>query len=268
MLLPFDTWGQVLFIFLVSIARYLVFGGLAFAAFYVIWKHQSVFKKIQDRWPSRADYFREIFYSLLTFIIFALTPLVLNNPAIRPHTSIYRDIHQHSMLYFWAVFPALLIIHDAYFYWAHRLMHHPKLFKWFHVIHHKSTNPSPWASFAFQPSEAFIESGIIYLFAFTLPVHFIHIFSFLVFMTIYNVYGHLGFELAPRGFNRHWLFKWLNTSVNHNMHHQYFKGNYGLYFTWWDRLMNTLHPEYNTRFDAVKSSSRNNTGKAIPDALS
>jgi len=255
MLLPYDTWGQVVYVFILSILRYIVIGGLAFLFFYVLLKNRSLFAKIQKKWPARSDYTREIFYSILTFIIFAATPLVLNNQYIKPYTSIYRDIHQHSMLYFWLVFPLMLVVHDAYFYWAHRIMHHPKLFPFFHVVHHKSTNPSPWASFAFQPTEAFIESGIIYVFAFTFPVHFIHIFSFLIFMTIYNVYGHLGFEIFPKGFNRHWFFRWFNTSVNHNMHHQYFKGNYGLYFTWWDRLMNTLHPDYDNRFEQVSNET-------------
>ena len=122
-------------------------------------------------------------------------------------------------------------------------------------MHHKSTNPSPWASFAFQPTEAVIESGIVYLFALTFPLHFIHLFSFLIFMTFYNVYGHLGYELFPKGFNRHWFFKWFNTSVNHNMHHQYFKENYGLYFTYWDRLMNTLHKDYDARFKTITNET-------------
>ncbi len=251
MLLPFDTWGQVLFVFILSVIRYIIFGGSAFLFFYVILKNKSLFAKIQKKWPSKADYYREIFYSFITFIIFAATPLVLNNPTIKPFTTIYKDIHDYNMLYFWLVFPLMLIVHDTYFYWAHRIMHHPKLFTFFHVVHHKSTNPSPWASFSFQPTEAFMESAIIYIFAFSFPVHLIHILSFLVFMTIYNVYGHLGFEIFPKGFNRHWFFKWFNTSVNHNMHHQYFKGNYGLYFTFWDRLMKTLHTEYDTRFEEV-----------------
>jgi len=192
---------------------------------------------------------------VLSFTMFAATPLVLRNPHIRPYTTIYTDINKHGMLYFWLVFPLMLIVHDAYFYWAHRLMHHPKLFSFFHVLHHRSTNPSPWAAFSFQPTEAFIESGIVYVFAFTFPLHFLHLFFFLIFMTIYNVYGHLGFELFPRGANKHWFLKWFNTSVNHNMHHQYFKGNYGLYFTWWDRMMNTLHPDYDNRFEKITQQS-------------
>jgi sterol desaturase/sphingolipid hydroxylase (fatty acid hydroxylase superfamily) len=45
----------------------------------------------------------------------------------------------------------------------------------------------------------------------------------------------------------------MNTSVAHNMHHRYFKGNYGLYFTIWDRLMGTLRNDYDENFDAVAS---------------
>jgi len=257
MFLPTDPWGQALFVFILSSVRYIIIGGLAFLFFYVIFRKRKLFAKIQQRWPSGSDYRREISYSFITFLIFAITPLVLSNASIKPYTSIYTDIHKHGMLYFWLVFPLMLIVHDAYFYWAHRLMHHPKLFSFFHVVHHKSTNPSPWASFAFQPTEAFIESAIIYIFAFSFPVHFIHLFSFLIFMTLYNVYGHLGFELFPAGFNKNRFFKWFNTSVNHNMHHQYFKGNYGLYFTWWDRLMNTLHKDYDTRFDEVTRETQN-----------
>lgn len=255
MQLPFDTWDQVIFVFMISVIRYITIGGLAFLFFYVLLKNKSLFAKIQKKWPSKADYCREICYSLITFAIFAATPLILNNRHIKPFTTIYKDIDQHSMLYFWLVFPLMLIVHDAYFYWAHRLMHHPKLFSFFHVVHHKSTNPSPWASFAFQPTEAFIESAIIYIFAFAFPVHLIHLLGFLVFMTLYNVYGHLGFEIFPKGANRHWVLKWFNTSVNHNMHHQYFKGNYGLYFTWWDRLMRTLHPACDSRFEELNNET-------------
>ncbi len=75
-------------------------------------------------------------------------------------------------------------------------------------------------------------------------------------MLMYNVYGHLGYELYPKGFNKNRIGKWINTSVNHNQHHQYFKGNYGLYFLWWDRWMKTIRKDYDDKFEAVKSSSK------------
>ena len=248
---PADPWAQALYVFVLSIIRYIVFGGIAFTIFYLLLKKSSRFVKIQPRWPGSKDYRREVGYSFCTFLIFAIVPLVLNQSWVKQHSNIYTNLNQYPTWYFVLAFPLMLLIHDAYFYLTHRVMHHPRLFKIFHLVHHKSTNPSPWAAFAFSPAEAVVESGIIYVFAFTLPVHVIHIFAFLVFMTVYNVYGHLGFELYPRGFNKHWLGKWLNTSVNHNMHHQYFKGNYGLYFTFWDRVFNTVHPEYDKRFQQV-----------------
>jgi sterol desaturase/sphingolipid hydroxylase (fatty acid hydroxylase superfamily) len=251
MQLPSNLWAQGAYIFIFSLVRYLFLGGIAFLVFYVLLKKSSRFTKIQQRWPAGKDYQREILYSLITFLIFGLAPLILNNQLVKPHTTIYTKIDQYPVWYSFFIFPVMLMMHDTYFYFTHRLMHHPALFSYFHIIHHKSTNPSPWASFAFNPTEAVVESGIIYLFAFTIPIHYLHIFAFLIFMTAYNVYGHLGFELYPHGFNKHWLGRWFNTSVNHNMHHQYFKGNYGLYFTFWDRVMKTLREDYDERFDTV-----------------
>ncbi len=48
----------------------------------------------------------------------------------------------------------------------------------------------------------------------------------------------------------------MNTSVAHNMHHKYFKGNYGLYFTIWDRFMGTLNENYDTAFDEVTTRKK------------
>jgi sterol desaturase/sphingolipid hydroxylase (fatty acid hydroxylase superfamily) len=132
-------------------------------------------------------------------------------------------------------------------------MHQPSIFKIFHLVHHKSTNPSPWAAYAFNPLEAVVEAGILPVFVFTLPLHVTHTFIFFFIMIVYNVYGHLGYELYPKGFNKNFIGKWINTSINHNQHHQFFKGNYGLYFLWWDRWMNTLRSDYDKQFDAVKS---------------
>lgn len=251
MLLPVNPWAQVIYVFILSVVRYLFFAGIAFLVFYIFFKNKTRLKKIQKRWPARKDYQREIVYSIITFCIFALVPLVLNQPLIKPHTTIYAKLDQYPFWYSILIFPVMLIMHDTYFYFTHRMMHHPRLYNFFHLVHHKSSNPSPWAAFSFNPSEAVVESSIIYVFAFTIPIHFLHIFVFLIFMTAYNVYGHLGYELYPKGFNKHGLGKWFNTSVNHNMHHQYFKGNYGLYFTFWDRVMHTLQDDCDKRYEEV-----------------
>lgn len=231
--------------------RYVVIAGIAWLIYYRFLRRKISFKKIQQRFPSGKDYFREIGYSVLTVFIFAAVPWVLLSTPLVRYTQYYRDIHAHSLLYFWLAIPLMFIIHDTYFYWMHRALHHPKLFKLFHLVHHKSTNPSPWAALAFHPLEAFTEAGIFAVFVLVMPIHFIHIIIFFLTMMLYNVYGHLGWELYPRGFSKHWLGRWINTSVNHNQHHQYFKGNYGLYFLVWDRLMGTIRNDYEQRFEEV-----------------
>ena len=236
-------------------SRYLLLASLAFLIFYVLLKKKIAGKKIQQKFPRLLDYTREIGFSILTIFIMAFIPaIVIGSPSLSKYTRFYTDINQHSMIWFVLAFPVMAIIHDTYFYWMHRAIHHPRVFKLIHLVHHRSTNPSPFAAYAFHPLEAILEAGIFLVFVFTIPVHFYHLIFFFLFMIIYNVYGHLGWELYPKGFSTHWLGKWINTSVNHNMHHQYFKGNYGLYFLFWDRMMGTIRPDYDERFEAVKKS--------------
>jgi lathosterol oxidase len=40
------------------------------------------------------------------------------------------------------------------------------------------------------------------------------------------------------------------------MHHKYFKGNYGLHFVIWDRLMGTLNENYDKTFKEVGARPR------------
>jgi lathosterol oxidase len=234
--------------------RYFLLAGIAFLLYYILLRRVISYKKIQAKFPRIRDYSREIGFSALTMAIFALVPvLIVWNPAIAPHTRYYAAISTHGWVYFILAFPLMFLIHDTYFYWTHRLMHHRRLFPLFHKVHHQSHNPSPWAAYSFHPLEALVEAGIFPVFLFSMPIHPVHLLVFFFLMILYNVYGHLGYELYPRGFSRHPLGRWINTSISHNQHHQYFKGNYGLYFTFWDRAMGTLRADYDARFEEVTS---------------
>lgn len=127
-------------------------------------------------------------------------------------------------------------------------MHHPKVYRYVHLVHHQSRNPSPWAAFAFHPLEAVVEAGITLVIAFIMPFHVSALLAFLIFMTLYNAYGHSGYELYPRRFNKSWIGRWKNTSIAHNQHHEKFTGNFGLYFLFWDRWIGTLRSDYDHAF--------------------
>jgi len=233
------------FLFYILLAfRYLFIAGPAFIIFYILFKQKFNRIRIQKIFPKKQDYYREIGYSFLTFAIFALIGVLLLHPTVRQYTHIYTDISEYGWGYLGFSILLALLIHDAYFYLTHRLMHHPRLFRLFHLTHHRSTNPSPWAAFAFSPLEAVVEGSVIVVIAVLIPIHKLAILGFLLFMTVYNVYGHLGYEIYPQWLVQSRLGKWLNTSTNHNMHHKFFKGNYGLYLRVWDEVFRTTHPHY------------------------
>jgi lathosterol oxidase len=248
----FFGWDLILLLILI---RYVVVAGIFFFIYYV-WKKQAwTFQKIQSRFPQSIDYQREVGYSLLTILIFTAIGYVVFFSPLRSHTLAYRNISDYGVGYFIASVGLMLLLHDTYFYWTHRAMHHPSVYKWLHKVHHLSTNPSPWAAYAFHPLEAVVEAGIVVLIVFVMPAHPMAVSFFLLIMMVYNVYGHLGYELYPKGFSKSNIGKWINTSVNHNQHHQFFRGNYGLYFLWWDRWMGTIRTDYDSTFEKIKAQS-------------
>lgn len=251
----FNGSGNYLGLLFIIFLRYLIIASIAFGIFYLIKKEAWRFKKIQLKFPRQKDYWREIGYSVLTALIFALVGFTTFLTPVVNYTQAYFKIADYGVPYFVLSVFMIILVHDTYFYWTHRWMHRPAVYKWFHKVHHLSINPSPWAAMAFHPLEAVVEAGIMVVVVFLFPVHPLAIALFLLFMMLYNVYGHLGYELYPKGFSKSVIGKWVNTSVNHNQHHQYFKGNYGLYFLFWDRWMGTIRPDYEDQFESVKDRS-------------
>lgn len=242
-----------------NLMRYLIVAGVFFLVFYVLFKKKWLPKKIQNRFPNNKDYYREISYSILSLFIFMLIGLIAIRSPLAQEGLRYESFTEHGIGYWFFSVLLMIIVHDTYFYWTHRSMHHPKIYRLFHKVHHQSTNPSPWAAFAFHPLEGIVEAGIIFPITFLIPHHVSALFAFLIFMTVYNVYGHLGYEIYPKGFNKNSIGKWFNTSVAHNAHHAQFKGNYGLYFLFWDRWMGTLRTDYDSSFqevDQLRSNSK------------
>jgi Delta7-sterol 5-desaturase len=231
-------------------SKYFIFASIAFVVFYVLFPKAFQKIKIQKLFPKAMHYYRDIFFSIISMLIFATIAYVCL-ALLEPYNTInYGSVHNY---FFYALsFVWMFFLHDAYFYWIHRLMHHPALFKTIHLIHHKSTNPSPWTAYAFHPIEAILESGIVVLIALTIPIHISAFIIFMSFQIMYNVYGHLGYELYPKGFNKTKIGKWINTGTAHNQHHKLFKGNYGLYTLLWDRWMGTMREDYDKTFEEVR----------------
>ena len=236
---------------IINFLRYLLTALPLFLIFYVWEKKAWRRKKIQVKFPQLKDYQREIGYSIITILIFSLVGVLVTASPLHQFNLVYDEIATYEFGYWGLSIMLMIFLHDNYFYWIHRLMHHSKLFKYFHLVHHKSTNPSPWAAYAFHPLEAVIEASIIFLIVWLIPYYRTALLIFLIFMISYNVYGHLGYELYPKGFHKHFIGRWINTSINHNLHHKYFEGNYGLYFLIRDRWLGTVRQDYDDSYAQV-----------------
>lgn len=240
-------------IWMIFLIRYLLFSGIVFLIVWVFLGKRFSHKLIQGKRPEKKKIIHEVKYSLIAFLVFALSGVFIAWSHVKGYNLIYENVGDYGFGYL--IFSAfvLILLHDTYFYWTHRMMHHKFFFKYFHLVHHKSTNPSPWAAFSFHPLEAIVESGIVPLASFVLPLHPGVIIVFFVYMTSLNVLGHLSYEFFPSWFLKSGFTNWHNTTTHHNMHHKYFNCNYSLYFNFWDRIMGTNHEKYKEKFEEVAS---------------
>lgn len=153
-------------------------------------------------------------------------------------------------------FAAAVVLHDAWFYFGHRLMHWKPLYR-FHKVHHASVTPTVWNNDSFAVVDALSVQSFFLVLPFLLPIPP----AVLVFCRLFDqtkgMIGHSGYEhfagrLARRPFP-------LVATVHHDLHHQRFTVNFANQFTLWDRLFGTLDPGYD---DLVRQMSRPKDRKA------
>lgn len=240
-------------VFLFDGGRYVAATLLMSAVLYFAHRTALRARIIQGRKATPADYRRELLASLRTVFVYA----AVATPALWLSRNGYLTGRYEGQASGWVIAAfvvALLVAHDAWFYWTHRAMHSRLLFKRFHRLHHRSITPTPFTAYAFDWTEAAVQALFVVIWISIIPTPWIAVFTFLGIMIVRNVWGHCGTELHPSGMADHWFWGNFNTTTHHDLHHNgSFNHNYGLYFTWWDRLMGTEHPRYREIFREVTS---------------
>ncbi len=242
--------------FAIEAGRYVIAAGLFSLFVWVFWNAGLKLRKIQPRTARAADLRREIATSLRTTLVFAIVGFCMYLAAKAGWLTIYDDFAVRGPAYFAATLVLIIVAHDAWYYWTHRAMHHPRLFRTFHWTHHRSKTPTPWTSYAFDVPEALVMVAFVPLWIAVVPMHDLAVFTFMIWQLFRNVAGHTGVELSPVSGKPSRMFGWLNTSTHHDLHHQSPGSNFGLYFSWWDRMMGTEHPEYQARVAEIAERSR------------
>lgn len=252
----------------IELVRYLAGAG-AVAGLLWLARPWIAHRRIQARRPQPGDVRRELRQSLWTIAVFAVVDLA-TVALIMAGVIAMVDGPASPWRVAWQTL-ALIVLHDAWFYWMHRGLHMRALFRWTHAAHHRSRTPTPWAAYSFASGEAVAEALVIpamfLILARITPVEHWAAFLFLGHQIARNAIGHSGHELAWSGFTRSRWTGWLTTTTHHDLHHSEGRHNYGLYFTWWDRWMGTEHPRYHDRFEAVARRSGSTHGgndKGVP----
>jgi len=142
-----------------------------------------------------------------------------------------------------------MLIHETYYYWLHRWMHIPSVFRIIHKTHHDSNTTSAWTAFSFHPIEGLLQSIILPAIIIFLPMHVSVLLLQLTLMTFSSVIYHLEIESYPANFHKHFIGKWIIGATHHSLHHKQFRYNYGLYFTFWDKIIKTESPKFSALFE-------------------
>ena len=127
-----------------------------------------------------------------------------------------------NIVWFFFMFPFLILWASFHFYWVHRALHWPPLYRIAHAVHHRNVNVGPWSGISIHPIEHFIFYSN-FLIHFIVPTHPLHVMFHGYMQSIHPIFSHSGFEK---------LYIANKERANmgdffHQLHHRYFGCNYG-----------------------------------------
>lgn len=162
-------------------------------------------------------------------------------------------------LSWWSVplmFAVTVLLFDAWFYWFHRAMHLRVFYRW-HLWHHRSVAPSAWSNYSDDLVDALVMQSFFFFAPLVLPIPALVLVAVRLYDHVNGQLGHSGFEYFAGPAARN---PWPGVCTTfHDQHHELFAYNYGNFFSFWDRAMGTLHPDYDNRVRGME-------GGALPAA--
>lgn len=157
-------------------------------------------------------------------------------------------------IWFVALFLLIPVWESFYFYWIHRFLHIPFLYRHVHALHHRNTNVGPWSGMSMHPVEHAIFLGSV-LIHFVVASHPVHILFHLQYYVLTAATTHTGFEgLVVKDENRLRL-----GTFHHQMHHRYFECNYGSLEIPWDKLFGSFHDGTEAAGEKIKERRKRMT---------
>jgi sterol desaturase/sphingolipid hydroxylase (fatty acid hydroxylase superfamily) len=203
-------------------------------------KLQGAERKYDPRWLARNDpkflfrnqIYDNIFWSCVSGCTVWTAYEVLYMWSAAHHWVPYVDWKTHPV-YCALWLCAIPFWREFHFYWIHRAIHWPPLYKTVHYLHHKNINVGPWSGMAMHPVEHLLYFSVV-LIHWVVPSHPIHFLFNAQHTALTPAGGHHGFEgpilkgKLPTG------------SYFHYLHHRFFNCNYGEATLPLDRVFGTF----------------------------
>jgi sterol desaturase/sphingolipid hydroxylase (fatty acid hydroxylase superfamily) len=226
-------------LFFIIFIRYLFAAGLYHVFVFKIFKKNQSSRILQTQEFSRKQMILEITRSAISSVIFAAIAILMLALYLKDMTLVYEEWKDYPTWYHPIGIILILFLQDTYYYWLHRWMHRPKIFRIIHKWHHDSIQTNSLTSFSFHPFETLLQSILFPILLMCVPIHIYSLMLILIFMTITAIINHGAVEIYPKMKGFRWIQKWIIGASHHDVHHKKFLFNYGLYFTFWDRVMDT-----------------------------
>jgi len=234
--------------------------GIIVIVYLVVWK---LLKKRLKNWriqlKERVDANQiksELLNSLFTLMVSTIFVLIIYSLKSLGYTKIYVDINEYPKFFAYGGFFIFLLFDDTWFYWIHRLLHHPNIFKYIHKVHHESIDVNPFTSLSFHWAEALLLTFWIVPVSMIFPMYVPALGILQIWGFLDNIKSHLGYEFFPSWWNKS-FGKLMTSSTHHNMHHSKFNGNYGVHFRIWDRLLGTEFKDYESEYARIQERKHN-----------
>jgi len=242
----FYTAGSLM----VHSAVFIVANGVMGLIYYVHHPYFEQFKIEQNKpWPwhrsptERAAYFGLIRKTLLliSFNLFCLQPVLLwfgykDGKRLGMGGSPLPEDVPHWYTSLWQI-AVCMVIEDTLFYWAHRMLHWPKIYGYVHKVHHQYKTSIGIASEYAHPIEFLVSNAIPFTAGpLLLGIHYFTWWQWTILRIGETVDGHCGYEFPWSPYR---LLPFSGSSTAHDYHHSHNVGNYASFFTWWDRWCGT-----------------------------
>ena len=129
-----------------------------------------------------------------------------------------------------------MLVEDTTFFWSHKLLHHPAIYRHIHKQHHEYKTTIGIASEYCHPFE--------YVFSNIIPTalgpqilgmrcHFFTLLMWFALRTGETIDGHCGYDFSWSPYR---LLPFSGGAQYHDYHHSHNVGNYSSFFTFWDTI--------------------------------